>query len=389
MKDIYSPYGLRGLEHIGAFARGEVDAFKVAHEALGISSALESVRKEMQIAERLRIFENLPRYDVEQWRNACGLLPRDLFDSARGVLGLPSAVANFRDAATGSILAENTFRGVLGLDWGHALKSAQIAGSIALPGVLEGYRTATDQLASKLAFAQLDPSWDERLHLSAFGKLSAYSDLLSASSRVNGELCKASATILGLEIPQFGALRDFRWFLDSSGLTLPRWPRVRVVSAAERRKRFRQKLQQNSEPKAVRIAKSMTHRYENVLRDFIDAAMALEYGDDWAERRLPLCGCQDLFGKWKKRGGEVLKHADFAHYIRIMSHPEHFELVFSAGYDDPDELAKVLEIARVLRAASHHGHVFTMENVRDLRIAWRTIEAGLIALMPSHELEFA
>jgi hypothetical protein len=390
--DVYNLLGLREFDQIGALLRKEADTFKVAQNALGLSPALG----------RLRVAENFPRYDTEQWRIACGLIPYDLMERTRGVANfssvledlhikqtfLPENIIGLRDAAAGSFAAIYGLKGLARIDFDHALKTAQIAGSIALPGVLEAYRTATDQLASKLALAQLHPSWDEQRHLGVFGQFSAYSDLLSASLLVGNELRRASAAITALEIPKFGSLADCRWFLDSAGLTLPRWPRIRRLSAAEKRQKFKSKLKEHSEPRPAREAKSMIHRYENVLREFIDDAMASEFGDDWAEQRLPLCNCRDLVGKWKNRGGHILSHADFAHYIRIMSHPEHFEAVFAAGFDDPNELVKVLEEARRLRAASHHGRAFTAEDLRDLRIAWRTIETGLISLMPGHSFDF-
>jgi hypothetical protein len=52
--------------------------------------------------------------------------------------------------------------------------------------------------------------------------------------------------------------------------------------------------------------------------------MAMEYGDNWAEHRLAECGCKYLLGKWKKRGGTALEHADYFHYARIVSYAGHF-----------------------------------------------------------------
>ncbi|MFC0194728.1 hypothetical protein, partial [Aureimonas pseudogalii] len=90
---------------------------------------------------------------------------------------------------------------------------------------------------------------------------------------------------------------------------------------------------------------------------------------------------------WRKRGGDVLDHADYAHYARIMSNPEHFEVVFEAGFDDPAALAALLHDAGRLRAASHHARAFTLEDLRDLRVIWKTIETGLIAFVSDYEVE--
>ena len=40
-----------------------------------------------------------------------------------------------------------------------------------------------------------------------------------------------------------------------------------------------------------------------------------------------------------------------------------------------------------LRAASHHPHHFTPEDLRELRLTWRTIEAGLAALVDDFEID--
>ena len=75
----------------------------------------------------------------------------------------------------------------------------------------------------------------------------------------------------------------------------------------------------------------------------------------------------------------MLDHADYTHDARIMSHPEHFEAVFEAGFDDPDALTALLNAAGRLRAASHHARTFTQEDLRDVRLTWRTVETGLLA----------
>lgn len=40
----------------------------------------------------------------------------------------------------------------------------------------------------------------------------------------------------------------------------------------------------------------------------------------------------------------------------------------------------VFDHQRLLRAASHHARDFTADDLRDLRVVWRTLEAGLLAL---------
>jgi len=137
----------------------------------------------------------------------------------------------------------------------------------------------------------------------------------------------------------------------------------------------------------MKKAKSLVHQRERVLRGIIDGVMAEEFGDDWHLERLPLCDCKDLLGRWRRHGKNVLDHADYAHYARIMSHQEHFDHVFSRGFDDPDELAELMIRAGKLRAASHHAGDFTPDDLRDLRVTWRTIDTGLLALLPDYTVD--
>jgi len=188
-------------------------------------------------------------------------------------------------------------------------------------------------------------------------------------------------------VPMFGTLNDYGQFLNAAGLSLPHWPHVRLLTIGEKRRRLRAMLNSNAEPVHVKKAKSLDHRYQLTLREILVDVMTGAYGEDWAVERLPLCDCKDLLGKWKKRGGEVLDHADYFHYERIMSHPEHFETVFAAGFDDRAALAALINKARSLRSKFAHSNPFTLENLRDLRLIWLTIETGLLALTADYDIE--
>ncbi|WP_156455347.1 hypothetical protein [Sphingomonas sp. CCH5-D11] len=268
-----------------------------------------------------------------------------------------------------------------------AQEQAKLAQSIALPSILEHYRTATEPLTAKLLALDALGVGQVSRYLEAFSQASAVSDLIAQSLRVDREFLAATRAFSLSAVPTFETLAGYRSFLDAAGLGLPRWPKVRLLTVAEKRRRFKARLQRKAEPVHVKKAKSLVHRYELTLREILDAVMADAYGEDWAKARLPLCGCNDLLGRWRKRGGDVLDHADYAHYARIMSHPEHFSAVFEAGFDDPQALAALLEDAGRLRAASHHARAFTPEDLRDLRVTWRTIEAGLLAFTADYELE--
>lgn len=270
----------------------------------------------------------------------------------------------------------------------EAMRAAELAQRIVLPDPLAEFRTTTDALALKLAQTRAVELWREPAYMAAFGQASAMADFYAESQRVSLQLAEAHRTMMLAGVPVGTGLADYRGLLDAAGLVLPRWPRVRLLSKAEKRRRFRARLQRNAEPPHIKRAKSLVHRYELTMREILDAAMAETYGEDWAEERLPLCDCKDLLGKWRRRGGAVLDHADYAHYARIMSHPEHFAEVFEVGFEDRQELHDLMVKAGRLRAASHHPHVFTPEDLRDLRLTWRTIETGLNALCGDYVVEF-
>jgi hypothetical protein len=268
-----------------------------------------------------------------------------------------------------------------------AQTQARLAQSVALPPVLEQYRTATEPLSVKLlALDVLGVGHMER-HLEAFTQTSAVSDLIGQSQRVDSDLLSATRAFSLSSVPAFETLAGYRSFLDAAGLSLPRWPKFRLLTAAEKRRRFKARLQRKAEPPHFKKAKSLVHRYELMLREILDAVMADRYGEDWAEVRLPLCGCKGLLGRWRNGGGDVLDHADYAHYAQIMSHPEHFSAIFEVGFDDPKALAALLNAAGRLRAASHHARAFTPEDLRELRVIWRTIETGLLAFTADFEVE--
>ncbi len=264
---------------------------------------------------------------------------------------------------------------------------ARAAQALCLPSVLEAYRTSTDALSLKLLGLSAIDSASAAANLGAFAQSSAMADLISSSLRVDRKLLAASRAYALEAPPLLASLAEHRSFLDAAGLTLPRWPRLRLLSAAEKRRRMRDHLKSNAEPTHVKRAKSLVHRYELTLRDIVDGAMVEAYGENWARDRLEACGCKDLLGKWLSRGGAVLDHADYHHYGKIMGDTQHFSEVFEAGFDDPKALKALLTKAGRLRAASHHGRPFTPEDLRDLRLTWATLTTGLLALTPDHELE--
>lgn len=269
----------------------------------------------------------------------------------------------------------------------EARRIAELAQTCNLHASLDPYRTPVESFASKLLHLQTLDTIRSPAYLDAFMQASTISDIFVESMRVDRHLQEATRQFSLGAVPMFGTLNDYGQFLNAAGLSLPHWPHVRLLTIGEKRRRFRARLNNNAETTHVKKGKSLVQCRELTLRDILDEVMASEYGENWAEERLPLCNCKDLLGKWQKRGGEVLAHADYYHYAQIMSYPEHFEAVFELGFDDSVALAELIEKAGKLRAALLHYHPFTEEDLRDLRLIWRTIEAGLHALTADYDIE--
>jgi len=257
---------------------------------------------------------------------------------------------------------------------------------LSLPHALEAFRTPTSDLSVRMLALGNAGMFGPRTHLDFFNQASALSDMIDSVRRINHGFSDAVSAFRQAQLPVFDSLSTYRSFFDGAGLVLPHWPKVRLLSAAEKRRRFRDRLKTKTEPAHVKRAKSLVHRYELTLRDILDDVMAREYGEDWPDARLPLCDCKDLLGKWKKRGGDVLEHADYAHYGRIMGHPDHFSAIFANAFADPEMVLSIMKAAGDLRAASHHGRSFTPEDLRDLRVTWKTIESGLLILTDDYEI---
>lgn len=269
----------------------------------------------------------------------------------------------------------------------EAKRIAELAQTYTLQAALDPFRTAVEPFASKLLHLQALDTIKSPAYLNAFMQASTISDLFVESMRVDRQLQEATRQFLQAPVPAFDTLKVYGQFLSAAGLGLSHWPHLRLLTIGEKRRRFRARLKNKAESSHVIKARTVAQRYELTLRDILDEVMASEYGEDWAIERLPLCNCKDLLGKWKKRGGEVLDHADYAHYERIVSYPAHFEAVFEAGFDDLMELGMLIKKAGSLRAALQHFHKFTPEDLRDLRLIWRTIETGLLALTDNYDFK--
>ena len=271
----------------------------------------------------------------------------------------------------------------------EALRAAEGARNLSLPSVLDPYRASTELLATQMISTRLHDIWGHPETVSGFVHASALSNAMYDEVGVSRQLREASNAFLLSAVPTSVDLHGYGRFLEGAGLRLRHWPNLRLLSRAEKRRRFRNLLHSNRESPQIRKAKSLVHRYEATLRELIDDRMAATFGEDWQEMRLPQCKCKGLLGKASARGGTPLNHADYHHYANIMSHPEHFDLVFSLGFDDANALSDIVRKAGKLRARSHHPSDFTNSDLRELRVVWKIIEKGLLALTNDYEMEFS
>jgi hypothetical protein len=265
-----------------------------------------------------------------------------------------------------------------------SVEAARLAGHLDLPNLLQQHRYTDDRLASTLIDAS-GMSWWKDYHLEALNSHAALSNMLDATKMVgSGTLATIESTLSG-SILGLDSVREVRQFLDISGLL--RFPRFRILTRAEKRGRMKMLVKENAPSPHVRKAHSFNHRYELTLRAVVAKGMEEAYGENWPAERLHKCGCKKLFGKALGDGETVLDHADFTHYAEIMCHEEHFEAVFSKGFEDSDALREVILRLGRLRARSHHARTFTADDFREFVATWRLMEAGWIELVGDVEID--
>lgn len=258
------------------------------------------------------------------------------------------------------------------------VEAARLAGSLYLPDMLDAYGVSDHTLATSLADAHRMPWWDDS-HIASLNSHRALSGMFNTIDFVGRDAWRAVEMVLSEPLIGIESVRCTREFLEISGLL--RFPRFRVLTMQEKRRRVKQLFLDNGLPVPVKKAHALVHRNEKVLRVLIARCMEDAYGEDWPQARLPLCDCKKLLGKSLEEDECVLDHADYKHYELIMCHEDHFAALFSQGYADVGVLRGMLVRLGQLRAQSHHGRTFTAEHFQELTVLWRTMEAGFVGLM--------
>ena len=361
---------------------GYMDARDIARAMGGLSVVEEMLERERAERDRMLLGN---RSILDSYR--------DMAETARfgeleasGLLGSMTAVEAARIAAgcldSYKDLAETIRFGELDtsrlLGSMTAVEAARIAGHLDLPGILEQYRQADVALASQLVDAYRTTWWMDS-HLEALNVHAALSDMLDETRIVGREALLAIESVLSTPIHGLDSVRQARQFLDISGLL--RFPRFRRLTSAEKKRRVKRLLKESAPTAPVRKAHSLIHRHELVLRDVIAQCMEAGYGEDWAAERLPECGCKKLLGKQLESDEIVLDHADYKHYAAIVSHADHFDAVFAKGFGRAEEIRGIILRVGQLRALAHHARKFTAEDLRELVMLLRIIEAGLTELV--------
>jgi|GEM_PF-1505112 len=286
------------------------------------------------------------------------------------------------DAFT-SKLAEQALQALQPLT--YALEDARRAGALALPDALEEFRSSEAALAARVAEAYRLPWWHD-FQIDALNTHVALSGVLADAGPVTGNTLYAVDSVLEESLIGFKSLRQATQFLEISGLW--RTPRFRVLTRQDKQRRVSFLLRQSAPPSPVRKAHGLIHRHEKILRVMIENGMERIYGADWSRERLPLCDCKKLLGKTLGGDESILDHADCRHYADIMCHPDHFASLFSTGYEDIDDLRAMIQRLGQLRATASHARTFTVEDLRELTLLWRTMAKGFVELIDDVEMDF-
>lgn len=342
------------------------------------------IDEEMRLIYQRRIIEG--GFDLSHAfsENLLGIKARDFSTFLDGLGSIEdwnlrsAALQSSLDALGTDWLREN-YRG---LDFPRIQSLAEQLQEVALPASLADYRSSLGLATAQIiGIERLGIGIAEALPI--FGETSAFASLLRHSSGATEGVMATYSNLLQQRLPEFPSVGAFGEFLNIAGLSLGRWPQVRLLTPRERQQRLRLRVRRLAPAPHVKKAKNLVHQHELMLREIIDDVMAAEYGEEWPLHRLVVCGCKDLIGRWQRiNQGNPLDYADYAHYIRIMTHDEHFSAVFSAGFDDDEELARLLKQAGDLRACSHHARDFALEDLRELRIVWNVLVKGLATLIP-------
>lgn len=365
-------------ERLRAMAAGyqeRAELIGLARSMSGLAAHLSPIEKAMRPYRAIQEAVAPFRHIVEQQAQWAAM---------SGVSELARATGDLRDVVHRMAIASPV--------WSEAQRMAELVSRMQLPTTLASFHVVPERLAERLALMHapaLAGHWTDPAVASGIANASALSRMFGDMGRVNADAWHAASEFRHAGLPGVTDTAIARATLDVSGLRLNTFSDLflrRFIlpppPTKEEKRRALNRMKKRRKPSPIHLrATSQIGTIELTLRDVVSRAMEVTYGPDWVEERLTACGCRGLFGKVRARGGTVLEHADWADYVRIMCDPEHFEAVFSLGFDDVEVLRKVLNAVREDRARALHFRTFTSDHLAAFRTSCKVLEAGLMELL--------
>lgn len=277
--------------------------------------------------------------------------------------------------------------------WDEARRLAEAAVDLDVGATLSRFTVMPQSLAERIALGQgeaFQGHWGDPLVAEGLARASAFSNMLASTGRIDAEVMRAATEFRQIGLPGVTDTALARAVLNAGGLHSRSFdelffPSRRILrpppTKGEKRRALNKAKKQKRPTKLHLQAATHIGTTEGLVRDVIEAGMQLIYGSNWEDSRLPLCDCKSLLGKVKRRGGTAMEHADWADYERIICHPEHFEAVFSVGFDDVEVLRGVLVAVKQDRARALHFNAFTADHLAAVRTSCKVLETGLMELL--------
>jgi hypothetical protein len=249
------------------------------------------------------------------------------------------------------------------------------------------YKTELDGIGLEISNQLGDHAGLFPRYLRDFGLASSFSKFMENHSGVDSQVWTRLDALKSANIFDYVPTYKIEPVLDDAGLRKRHAPDIGSPQEHSGYTRVDRAIFRNW-PKAYVIeASNFLYAYEKTLRDIIDAAMSKFHGPDWYKNGLDLADCRDLEGRYLKRGGPVLNHADFVHYLRIMICQEHFDRVFRHGFATINDLKRLIDSLRSLRNPVKHATTYTQADHVALKMYLSVLRTGLSELVRVLDLE--
>lgn len=368
------PYANVQLERASASAQAIARLDFEAYDRLkrDIASAVDAVHLNVSSAKQaMRAMEGIDRR-----------MDLNAIDRAGYLQNLTSAASNLTKPFP-NFAALESFRGI-----------SEIGRRIEAVTQIGGVRSVPEQMARSfdlltrfggLAKASESMALHERLpsilrdpqYLSAFDQTRRFAESISVASIGKPIGLSHLSEFLDRAIPRFPSISDYDDFLGSAGLDT----RIDLIEPDTDDEKyvelsFSALIETSGASEYETAAFQDIFAFERAIRAFLTRLFTDAFGADWPEKILPICNCGDLLGKYRKRGGDPLDHADWAHFVRLMSCEQVFVELFAVAFKEQSELIGSLELIRKIRKRPMHSHTIDHAVLRDLKARIRFIQKG-------------